>query len=133
MAKKPAFGGGPKDLSKLPPALANYWRKKRGEKPVDNEGTKSEPKSGTKTKSPAKPQKKTAKAPVKPKATKRPPAKKKATSKAADSHKQTFGRALKKIGTDLKKAQKRGATTRKEIEGGSNIHVVNSAINQRKH
>lgn len=27
-----SFGAGPKDLSKLPKGLADYWRKKRGEK-----------------------------------------------------------------------------------------------------
>lgn len=34
-AKKPKtqpFGGGPKDLSKLPPGLAAYWAKKQGKK-----------------------------------------------------------------------------------------------------
>lgn len=30
--KAPAFGGGPKDLSKLPPGLAAYWAAKQGKK-----------------------------------------------------------------------------------------------------
>lgn len=30
--KAPTFGGGPKDLSKLPPGLAAYWAKKQGKK-----------------------------------------------------------------------------------------------------
>lgn len=101
-----AFGGGPKDLSKLPPGLRAYWEKKRkGDAKVDTD-------TNVATK---KPKKATTKA--KPKSVKKPVTRPISAKPAKKSRKSAL---------NVKKS-----TNIKKREGGNDPRVVSKVVKAR--
>lgn len=113
------FGGGPKDLSKLPPGLRAYWEKKR----AGGKGKQAE--SDAPADKQAKPEK-----PVK-KPAKKTPARKKPTAKS------TATKTSSKIGVRTKKRVRLSGTKQKQTakpkrEGANNPLVAKQLVNSRK-